>query len=303
MLVFTPISITDDNMTSPIPEPDTSMGEEVWVDGDTYETGDQVIKTETHKIYQSATDGNTDDPEIGVELSPQTWVEVSSTNRYRMFDEIGNAKTEWTESLTITISPGTVITSIAGFGIESIDTIEIVGVDPTDGEIYNKTVNLRDSSGIFGFYEYFFNDIESVAIFVVRDITPYKNATFTITFYSDTPMVGVLALGKEVSLGTAEYGSSFDLNDYSTVETDDFGYFTIVQRETSKNVDFQAYCQTDNAQFVFDKLSDLVGIPAVWYGSGEDNDSTLVYGYYSSSTITVSNPSTSAFTLSIEGLT
>ncbi len=32
MKVITPITITDDNMTSSIAEPDTSVGEEVWVD-------------------------------------------------------------------------------------------------------------------------------------------------------------------------------------------------------------------------------------------------------------------------------
>lgn len=301
MFVFNPIDVSASNLTSLIPEPDTAVGEVEWVAG-SYATGDRVIKTSTHLLYESATDANTDDPEVGVNAVPPTWVEVSATNRYRMFSDSGAAQTVYDDNLTVSIVPESVINSFATFNVTNVDDINITVVDPAEGEVYNEDYNLRDSSQIVDWYAYFFEPIISVKELLVNNLPSYKNATINITYYSDNPMIGICALGKEIELGLAEYGTSFSLKDYSRKEIDDFGNFTVVRRGTSKQVQYSGYSETARAQYLFERLAELSTIPCVWYGSGATNDSTLVYGYYDDSTINISNPSTTDISISIEGL-
>lgn len=302
MYVFKPISINDSNLVSTIPEPDVAVGEVEWSAG-SYSKGDRVIKISTHLLYESAIDSNTDDPEVGILEVPPTWVEVSSTNKYRMFDDVSGTQSVSSSPLIVTIESSDLVTSLAGFNIgQSVDTINISVTVPIYGEVYNKNVELRDSSKITDWYQYFFEPIVNSSEFLVNDLPNYRNSEIKITFIGTDPAVGVIKIGRQIELGVAEYGSSLSLKDWSTREVDQFGNFKIKRRGTSKNVDFDGFIPTNQAQYVFDRLSELSTIPAVWYGSGLQSDSTLAFGYYSDSTINISNPSTTDISITIEGL-
>lgn len=302
MFVFQPIDVSASNLTSTVPEPDPSVGEIEWTAG-TYAKGDRRIKVSTHSLYQSAIDNNTDDPEIGVDLSPPTWTRVSATNKYRMFDDVSGTQTKGTGSVIVDIVPNSVVSALACFNVKSVDDITVKVTDPNAGEVYNKSVNLRDYSTINDYYDYFFEDIINVSEFLLNDLPPYKNATIQVDFDSASPEIGVLAMGRQQDLGVAQYGSSFNLKDYSRKERDEFGNFKVVRRGTSKLVDFDVFCPTTRAQYVFERLAEKSSIPCVWYGTSEvTSDSTLVFGYYLNSLISISNPSTSDVTISIEGL-
>ena len=116
MYVVNPISMSDNIMTSTIPEPDTSAGEVEWVAG-TYATGDKVINTATHLIYESAIDNNTDDPILGVALTPPTWTVVGPTNKYSMFDDYANTISSSSADIVVDIMPNTIVNVVACFNV------------------------------------------------------------------------------------------------------------------------------------------------------------------------------------------
>lgn len=308
MYLVNPITMTDSIMTNTIAEPDTTLtgdlAEVEWDSGTAYNTGDRVIKASTHVLYESASDSNTDDPEDGVLLTPQTWVAVSPTNKYRMFDSLASTATTQTDDIVVTITPDTICNVLACFNTTS-GNINITMTEPDAGEIYNEDVSLVDNSQITSWYNYFFEPIINKSEFIVVDLPSYKNATITVTFSSEVGIensVGVLAMGRELELGVTQYGTSFKLQDFSRKETDDYGNWTIVRRGTSKIVDFDVYCPTKRAQYVFERLAEVSTVPCIWYGSGTSIDSSLVYGYYTDGNITISNPQTSSVTISVEGL-
>ncbi|MGE4534644.1 hypothetical protein, partial [Halomonas sp.] len=84
MRIIRPITVTDAVLdASNLPEDDYPE----WDSGTTYSTGDRVIKASTHRVYESQTDSNSDDPEVGVNADPPTWLDIGPTNRWAPFDE------------------------------------------------------------------------------------------------------------------------------------------------------------------------------------------------------------------------
>jgi uncharacterized protein (DUF2141 family) len=53
---------------------------------------------------------------------------------------------------------------------------------------------------------------------------------------------------------------------------------------------------------VYNTLSNLTTKAAVWVGTIETDDSTLVYGYYRNMNINIGAPTISSATINIEGL-
>lgn len=300
MIVVPPITITDGILTSNIPEPDT--GEIVWSAG-TYNAGDEVIKVSTHRKYR-ATTTTTDDPEAGVLADPPTWVDIGSTNKFAMFDGVIGSQSVEADSIVVDITAGQLVNAVAGFGL-SASTVNITVDDPIEGEVYNQDVQLRDNSAVVDYYEYFFSPIVERTNFVLLDLPPFPSATVTVTIdkAGDDAKAGELVLGRQINLGVAEYGTSMKNLDFSIKERDEFGNFTIVRRRTSKLVDFDAYCDTSKVGYVYKELDKLSTVSCVWTGEPDRNDDpTLVYGYYKTMTINISNPSTSAVTVQVEGL-
>jgi len=302
MIVVKPFEITDEALVSNIPEPDT--GEAVWDDQATYNTGDEVIKTETHRVYRSATDANTDDPEKGVLADPPTWVDIAPTNRYAMFDGVISRQSVSPNSISVEITAGELINGVAMFNISSLSA-NVTMTDPIEGEVYNTDIELRDNSEVDDYYAYFFSPILQKTEFILLDLPPYPNATIgvTLTNTGSDVKAGEVVIGKQTVLGVAEYGTSLSLMDFSVRERDEFGNFIVNRRRTSKLVDFDGYVGTGKVGYVFKQLDKLTTIPCVWSGNPEQgSDITLVYGYYKDMTINISNPSTSSVTIQIEGL-
>ena len=90
MRIIRPIAISDAMLTSStIPETDGTAGE--WAVGTPYTDGQTVRVTTTgvHKIYEcltNVTGGSS--PEVDVLAAVPKWLEVSATNRWKMFDAV-----------------------------------------------------------------------------------------------------------------------------------------------------------------------------------------------------------------------
>lgn len=302
MIVIKPITATTGVLSSStIPEPDTARGEIEWVAG-TYNEGDEVIKSSTHRRYRAATT-TTDDPEVGILKSVPTWVIVGSSNRYKMFDSEFSESSIATSPLVVEVEPNGLLNAVAGFGVFGAENITVTVTDPIDGVVYNHDIAMQDYSSVTDWYNYFFTPLSLISEFVLLDLPPYGNATVKVTMTGGGDItIATLLGGPQINIGVANYGTSVQLIDYSRREPDGFGGFKIVKRRTSKLVNFDATVQTNNVNYVFKQLQDLSQVAAVWVGSEEVDDPTLVYGYYKDYTNNISSPTITDATITVEGL-
>lgn len=301
MRVIKPIEITDLILTSStIAEPDT--GETVWTPG-TRLLGERFISTVEHRVYEVVADpSTTDDPVDGVDATPATWVNVAPTNRFAMFDSINSTQSSETTQLIIEIDAGVVTNSVAGFSIDEANDINITVTDPTEGVVFDFDIDMNDNSEIIDWYQYYFSPIVRVREFALLDLPAFPNATVKMTVDGNDIKFGNFVIGNVLDLGTANFGTSLQLLDFSKKETDIFGNVVVVEGRNSKLVDYDVTILRTKVGFVFNTLASLTTIPSVYLGGTGINDPTLVFGYYRDSQINISSPIIVDATITIEGL-
>lgn len=300
MRIIRPITVTDAVLAGcSIAETDHAA----WSSGATYASGDRVILTSTHKIYESVQAGNTNQ-------NPATddgtwWVEISATKRWKLFDGRVGDPAQASNLISVTLEPGAVANAVAGFGMGAA-AVSVVITDPVEGEVYNETLALTDNSAVTDYYAYFFEPIIRSSEFALWDLPPYPDATMVITATATgaTVSIGELVLGARRDLGAAKYGTSVSILDYSRKDVDDFGVAYLLQRAFSYRVEFDVYMPVTAVRAVRNILSTLRATPLVWSGNptGEDYG-TLIYGFYRDFQIILSTPSISEATIQVEGIT
>lgn len=301
MILIKPVTITDSNLTSSIPEPDATAGEVEWAAG-TYNLGDRVIKSSTHLEYEVVADqSTTDDPEVGVLADPQTWVVVGPTNRFKMFDEANNTSSVSTD-LTVEIVPGDLVNSVACFNVNCED-ITINAYDQGGALVYTKNIEMRSRPLVNGWYNYFYSGIDTINKFVTLDVPPTTNGKVEIIFTGTDASVGTCIAGKQLVIGDAQYGTSAELLDFSNPIEDKFGNITYTDGFTAKLVNFDILANTKDIDPIFVEFQTLGKTNAVFVGNPEEiGDSTLVYGYVRDFNPVYSSPSKSQISLTVRGL-
>jgi len=282
-------------IVSNVPEDDAP----VWVAG-TYGQGDRVIQN--HHVYEVLAETTTDSPTAGVAKSPPTWLNLGATNRWRMFDDKVGSLTEKTGSIAVELQPGTVINSVALFNLLG-RSATVTLTDPVDGIVYQRTVSLVDA-GVTNWYEWFFAPIGRQTDFVLLDLPAYGTATLSVVIdnAAGTAACGHLVMGRQAEIGVALYGSGVGITDYSRKEADAFGNAIVVERSFSKRAEFDVMVDTPQIGRVQRLLAGIRAQPVVWIGA-ESYESTVLFGYYRDFSISISGPSVSDATITVEGLT
>lgn len=296
--VIPPLSITDSNLTSStVPETDYSA----WSSGTTYTIGQRVILTSTHKIYESLQNGNLNKNPT---TEPTWWIEVSATNRWKMFDTSNSTQTTNTNSIVVVITPGKVINSVSLLNIEGT-SVRIKMTDPTDGVVYDVTTSLNNNGNINNWYNYFFNTIQRRTSHIATDLPAYGTAAIEITITNTglTAKCGVCIIGAVQYIGEGiNLGASVGITDYSRKEKDTFGNYVLIQRSYSKRAKFSMAVLNEQIDALQDLLVSLRTTPCVWIG--DDNYTcTYVYGYYKDFDIVIAYHLVSDCNIEIEGLT
>lgn len=301
MIVVKPVVVTDSNLvSSTIPEPDASQGEILWTAG-TYNTGDRRV--EGHRIYEVVADpSTTDQPSVGAKLDPPTWFDVAPTNRFAMFDTVNSTVSIGGTQLVVEIDDPTIINAVSGFSISGATAINIQMDDPVEGIVYNQDIEMVDNSEVTDWYNYYFSPIIRISQFSVINLPAYVNASVIVTIDGVDVEIGTLVMGRQFMIGTANHGTSVQLLDFSRKETDDFGNIVVTQGRTSKLVDFDVSIDKSKVNYVFDLISSITTVPAVWIGADDSDDPTLVYGYYRDFQDNISSPTITDATIQIEGL-
>lgn len=262
--------------------------------GDKYIYGD--------KTYEVLID-NDDTPTDGVIANPATWLDTGAINRLRMFDGKLDSVTTGGEELNIAITPNAQVTGLAMFNV-SASTIEITMTDPVDGIVYESgVISMIDNSAVTDWYSYYFAPYIVKYDFATVDLPSYPDAVIDIkvSAIDSNVQVGEIVVGRVSTLGITQFGTSVGILDFSKKEQDQFGNFNIIKRKFSKRADYDVKMSTNNVSGSQRFLSSNRSTPMVWIGD-VNREETIIYGYYKSFDIVLSNPALSDTAITVEGL-
>lgn len=299
MKFIKPITVTDAKLTSStVPETDYAA----YNAGTTYALGNRVIRTSTHRIYESVQNGNTGNTP---ESSPTWWLDVSPTNKWAMFDtSVGSVTSDGTP-IVVEITPGEAIDSIALLDVGGSTTIEVL-VENGATTVFSETYDMSDDAVLLDWYMYFFEAIEVKEQLIVQNIPPYSGAVITITINADTTaQCGTLVLGSMKPLGCTRYGASVSIIDYSIKETDAFGITTVTERTYAKRLEAQIELKNTAIDYVTKALTGIRALPVVWIADNDTGmaDSLILYGFYKDWSIDIAYFEDSIGSLVVESLT
>lgn len=284
-------------VSSDVPENDYAA----WASGTTYAAGARVILTSTHKIYESLQSSNLNKDPV-TELT--YWVEVSPTNRWKVFDTSNSTQTTQADNISYRITPGTVITSFSALNLSGVDTIRIRMIDPTFGTVYDKTTTLLSHPDLSGWWQWFFSERTIAELSVATDLPSYPEADLLIDLVSGGQMsVGVFLFGQVRSIGLGvNLGANVGIQDYSRKETNEFGDTVLVRRAFSKRASFGMLLEKKDVDSTVSYLAGVRATPCLWIGHG-DYESTIIFGIYKDFQVSISYPTHSDCSLELEGLT
>ena len=315
MRVINPVEITDDNFVSSIVEEDDY---DEWVIDTTYGVGDKVIVTTGyHKIYESLRVDNVGNfPPDFLSGEVPWWMEVSSTNRWKMFDGLIESQTTEGSFIEVSLLPGK-INSIAFLNIVAM-YITVIMTDPVAGEVYNETISFQatedvlwgdgDLWGDVGNAEERIwqggNDEELVEKVALRtDLPNYPQATLQIIIAGaeGTAACGKVIIGTTIKLGDTKWSPSVGMIDYSTKTQDSFGNYVVQIRSFSKKVGCIFQMETAIHSEILRKLAQYRATPLLWILS-ETYNVSLIYGFYKDFDMNVTNNFLTDCNINIEGL-
>jgi len=300
MRLIRPVTIDDEKfVSSTVAEP--AAGETVWSAIPNYNLGNVVIRTQTHRKYKRLVAGTS---ATAPENDTTNWEDIGPTLRWAMFDNEVNTQTSGSSPLTVTIAPGL---------CNGLALIELVGssvsVTVTDGAagptVYSLTIGLEQSL-VTDWYQYFFEPYSQRGTLVLTDLPPYPNARITISVSgTGTVKCGGFIVGTLYSLGGTQYGASAGIRDYSKKETDsDTGIVTLVPGRFSKKLRARLQVESTAVGPIQTLLYGLRAVPVVWIGDDTgSNDALTVFGFYRDFELDVAYPTSSFYSLEIEGMT
>lgn len=306
MKVIPPITITPAMLTSSsIAEPDTTVGEAVWVSGATYPTvGTLVILTSTHKVYYKLNTNVSTNLTVAPNINTADWLDIGYTNRWAMFDNSRTTGSASTTTVTVVVTPSiAAANSIALVGC--VANSVVISVSDGVSETYNYTTKLT-TRYTTGWYKYFYGYYEYRASVVLLDIPPSATNVITITF--DMPAssgtIGNIIIGTFIDLGDIQINPVLEVLNFSKVERDTYGNSLLVPRRSVPKTAQKTFIPKTSVNKLIDTRKQLNAVPAVWVGI-EDNtdaffDPLLVFGVYKEFSISMDYPSHAIVSLQLE---
>jgi hypothetical protein len=248
----------------------TEADHSAWSGATTYALADRVISTSTHMIYESAAGSNlNNDP---TDINNRTgstiwWIEVSPTNRWKMFDGESNSQTTFATPLTVVLAPGFVNSLYAGnlIGDSAIITMKDV---PGGTTVFSETVQLENSFPP-DYYEYFFSPYSQQPDLLIDDLPPYYGCelTFSLTATTGNVSCGMFQVGDLIPIGESMEGASAEPKTYSYIQIDDFGNNEIVRRKSARDMNVSAIVDLDYANTAIDIITSILDVPTLWVAS------------------------------------
>lgn len=299
--VLVPSTITSAMLTSTVAETDYSA----WSSGTTYAVGNRCISTTTHRVYESLVASNTnhDPTDISNRIGATPWwLDVSATNRWKMFDDQTTSQTTAATTMTVTLEPGS-FNAFALLGL-SADTVTATVTDLGSSTVlYTYTGDLEDSAPE-DYYEYFFSAFSPQTDFIVDGLDSYSNMELVVTLsvVSGDVKCGMLQVGDLRVLGLTQYGAKAKPKTYSYIKINDYGENEIVRRKKATDLSCTAWLKVEEANSVANTLGDLLDVPALWIASDLQQHRALRVFGLGSGDISFDHYQDCLLTLNVNGL-
>lgn len=269
--------------------------------GATYAAGDIVIVvgTNSHHTYQSLQAANTGHTPAS---SPAWWFDLGPTNRWKMFDLLRNTQTVAASPLTVVLTPGQRVNSLALFGLVA-DALE-VSVVSGGMTVFNQSYNLS-TRAVVDWYDYFFEPFTTMPSMALFDIPPYADGVVTITLTrTGNVSCGGVVVGNNEFIGDIQYKPKSDAINFSSVTRDTFGNATLVQRRSIPKTTQTMWLEKARVNRVSAIRDALNAVPAVWSGLDDPTDgyfeSLFILGFYRSFSIDLDYPREAQVSLELE---
>jgi hypothetical protein len=308
MRVIDPIEITEDMLlSSNVSEDDYAE----WDAGTTYGLGDTVIVIDTyHKVYESLQAGNLNKFPPDYLTGTPYWLEVSATNRWKMFDSVAQTQTINTGSIEVEIAASN-INSV--FVLNSDAVFILINLTDSNGTlVYADTVRLVGEESVAwgdgvvweggtGWQGGGFSDLIELVI-IRSDLPVLPNCTLKLTIAGTeaTAKCGKVIIGTHRTLGTTKYSPSIGIKDYSIKKRDDFGNYYVEERAFTKTLSCTFMIETAIHKEILRVLSNCRSSSLLWIVSTSFN-TTMIYGFYKDFSMRVTTHLTEC-DISIEGL-
>ena len=270
-----------------------------------YNLGDEVIKTNTHRIYRCAADGTIDDPEVGELLDVPTWVDIGPTAKWAPFDAKSYTKTAGIDSTTFAynfLMPEGAPTTIYATSLTNITSVKISLIDIDDVTLSTVTKDLTVdtiydddllTNGDLTAYDVTFDDLYDPDVAKVKIL-------FTGT--PNTATVGSIAMGVTRTIGVLLAEANTDIKSYSEYETDDYGNITVTRYPNVKYTSFPLMIPQGNWKYADTILRNYVDEACVWVGTSAEGEVLSVYGYAERSGISRDSHKHGTTTIKVKGL-
>lgn len=298
--ILEPIPITDARLiSSNIPEDDYAA----WSSSPNYSIGDRVIVIATHKIYESLTNNNHNHPPA---TSPTEWVEVSATNRWKVFDNSNSTQTVAVGSpreITYTLRMNKIITCVGVLNVTEGYDVRIQVDDPDDGIVYDETHSFSTLTSS-SWWAWFFGERVSLKTQIIDlNIPAYIDADIIITITGGANLaVGVIVLGAAETFGLGvNHGARIGIQDYSRKETNEFGDTILVERAFAKRIAFDMLIDKHEVDALQRFLSKIRAKPCLWIVN-TDYEALSLFGIYKQFDVLISYPEQSQCQIELEGL-
>jgi hypothetical protein len=296
MKFIKPSTITDARLVS------SSLSEAdhpAWAVGTSYAVGDKVIRTSTHRIYESLIASNVGN---APETSKAAWLDIGPTNRWAMFDRAVGTQSKGTGSVSVTVSPG-FVDALALLNVTGA-TSATVTMTSGGSTVYSSSIDMGDAAPLSDWWDYFFADIEPRADATLDGLPLYGDCQVTVTVAGPGEVaIGGLVVGHLVEIGETQYGVQISIVDYSRKETDAFGVTDVIERAYAKRIEAPVLVNASRTDSITRKLAEIRATPVVWIGAGDLYQSLIAYGFYKDWRTIIQYATTAQTALTIESLT
>ena len=240
---------------------------------------DIVTELATHSLYKSLAAGNADNP-----LTDATkWKYIGKTNKFKMFDYTRNDVTTAPGSLTIVLTPGKRVNSVALKGIQA--NAFTLSVSSGGGVVYSKsgTLNTRITTT---WSEYFYGEFTTLKSLAFFDIPLFTDSiiTVTLTATSGSVAISTAVIGSFVELGQTLTNARNDILNFSKVTRDADNNAILVPLRNIPKSKQQVLVDKSSIGKVVQLRDKLNGKPAIWYGLSNPNDgyfdAVSILGFY-----------------------
>jgi hypothetical protein len=266
------------------------------------QSGTHTATTQVHRTFESLIGSNTGNYPT-LEASADKWVDVGPSNKWAMFDLLRNTGTTQASPLTVVITPGERVDSLALVGLVA-DSVT-VSVTVSAVEVYSETVDLS-SRNVLNWYDYFFAPFTFRNALALFNLPPYVNAVITVTITRAAGAVtcGGLITGLNTYLGVTVANALSDALNFSRIERDDFGNSILVPRRSVPKASLQLITEKANVNAVRAVRDALSGTPALWSGLDDAADgffeAVLILGIHKAFGISMDQPAPDYATVSLE---